>query len=176
MSDPSSLIDTFLRTAENDDPAQANAIKALDDAGREQLAGVLGRFDLRDRDALSRKEQVTAGTVLARLRKIETPSLELFNKVLDYLDLNANAKLEAHEVKLTMEVLDAFAGIESDNRVYSERELELLLAVLRNTDQNNSGRLDSDERMKLRTRLEDPRRFWAQEQMDNPLVKELLAR
>ncbi len=176
MSDPASLIDSFLRTAANDDPAQAHAIQALDDAGREQLAGVLGRFDLRDHDALSRKEQVTAGTVLARLRKIETPSLVLFNKGLDYLDLNANSKLEANEVRLTIEVLDAFAGIDSDNRVYSEHELELLLAVLRHLDQSNTGRLEKDERMKLRSRLEDPEKFWNEEKANNPLVKDLLAR
>ncbi len=133
MSDPASLIDSFLRTAANDDPAQAHAIQALDDAGREQLAGVLGRFD-------------------------------------------ASSKLEANEVRLTIEVLDAFAGIDSDNRVYSEHELELLLAVLRHLDQSNTGRLEKDERMKLRSRLEDPEKFWNEEKANNPLVKDLLAR
>jgi len=176
MSDSSALIESLLRTVANDEPAMARAIESLDAQGRRELEGVIARFDVRDREELSRKEQVTATGMLKRIRKIETPTLELYNKVLDYLDLNASSKLEPAELELAVEVLDAFTGIASDNEVYSEYELELLLAVLRNLDASNTGRLERDERARLRVRLEEPRVFWKDEQYSNPLVREILER
>jgi len=169
------LIESFLVSLRNDDPHKAHQLEALDEEGKRQLAGILGRFDLRDQDALNPRELLKASRVLNKLQRPgDSGALVAMNKVLDYLDLNANAKLEDAEVELVLETLDAFAGIESDNATLSEHELELLYAVLRHLDSNDSHRLESDQRAKLRDRLREPRNFWEEEKRSNPRVRALL--
>ena len=49
-----------------------------------------------------------------------------------------------------------------------------ILFGTRNLDANDSRKLESDQRMKLRERLRDPRHFWETEKVNNPLLKPLL--
>ena len=169
-------LDAYLSHAKDELPKVASAAAQLDDEGRRLLAGVVGRFDLRSNQSLNAKERLMVGRVLARIRKIDTEALTALNKVLDYIDLNANAQIEPAELELGIELMEKFSSIESDDDTMSARELEMLYAVLRNLDANDSRKLEGDQRMKLRTRLEDPRKFWEEEKMNNPLLAPLLGK
>ena len=175
MSDALTVtLDAYLSHAADEQPRVASAAAQLDDEGRRLLAGMVGRFDLRSNQSLNPKERLMVSRVLTRVRKIDTESLTALNKVLDYIDLNANAQIEPAELELGVELMEAFSSIESDDATMSARELEMLYAVLRNLDANDSRKLESDQRMKLRDRLRDPAKFWAEEKAQNPLLAELL--
>lgn len=167
---------SYLSHAKEEMPKVASAAEQLDDEGRRLLAGVVGRFDLRDNRSLNEKERLMVARVFGRIRKVDHDTLLALNKVLDYIDLNANANIEAAELELGVELMEAFSGVESDDNTMSGRELEMLYAVLRNLDANDSRKLESDQRMKLRSRLQDPTKFWAEEKQNNPLLAPLLKR
>ena len=168
------ILDHYLEHAKEELPKVVDFATKLDDAGRLELAGVVGRFDMRSNKQLSPKERLFAGRVLARLEKIDVESLTALNRVLDYVDLNANAQLEEAEVELAVELMEAFATADSDNGTLSTRELDMLYAVLRNLDKNNSRKLEGDQRMKLREQLREPKRFLEMEKQNNPILRELL--
>ena len=168
------VLQAYLTHAKEEMPKVASAAEQLDDEGRRLLAGVVGRFDLRNNRSLNEKERLMVARVLGRIRKIDGETLLALNKVLDYVDLNANANIEPAELELGVELMEAFSSIESDDDTMSGRELEMLYAVLRNLDANDSRKLESDQRMKLRNRLREPEKFWAEEKQNNPLLKPLL--
>ncbi|MEM1029809.1 MAG: hypothetical protein AAF928_03275 [Myxococcota bacterium] len=168
------IVERFLADTSTEDPKLAGALTALDDTGRKQLAGVLGRFDAGANGTLGATERLHARRVLGRLRRPDVEVLTEANKVLDYLDLNADAKLDRNEIDLTLEVMEMFSRIEGGEDTMSAHELRLLFAVLRHLDADDSGRLERDERAKLRSSLTNPDAFWADQQANNPRVKALL--
>jgi hypothetical protein len=161
------VADFLLRAAEEDDRL-ARALNKLDAEGQTNLAGVLGRFAPGGRGALGTEERMLTYRVLTRLKQADTQSLVLINRILDYLDLNANAVLEADEIEICLKILEAFARAESDNETLSRRELKMLYAALRHLDDNHSHVLDGDARYKLLDALDDPRRFIERQAKDNP--------
>lgn len=172
-----SLLDTFLDRLQTEAPTLAKHLDPLSDDARRALAGVVGRFDRQGSGHLGENERRDAVRLLVLLRKPnEAQSLTWLNKVLDYLDFNANAVIESSEFEEMMGILDDFRRADSDNLSLSHVELELLYAVLRHRDADDSHALERDERRKLRADLERFDTFWADEQRDNPLVKEILSR
>src|SRR5690606_34270878 len=155
-------------------PQIAEFIDTLDNHGRREMGGILGRFDLNGNGKLDAQQRLFASRVLDRLHRPTTSSLELTNKILDYLDLNANAVLEEKELDLAVEILEIFAGAESDNATLSERELGMLYAVLRHIDSDDNHQLDPGERRELREALNDPKGFIETQKANNPLLSEFL--
>ncbi|MEM9695479.1 MAG: hypothetical protein AAGA56_23240, partial [Myxococcota bacterium] len=150
MSDDD-IVSKFLDHTKEEDGKLAGALGRLDEAGRTQLAGLLGRFDSGKNGTLGAGERLHARRVLLKLRHPDhTDVLVETNRVLDYLDLNADATLSADELSLTIEVLEQFAQIESANDTLTLRELQLLYAVLRHLDADDSRRLEKNERVRLR--------------------------
>jgi hypothetical protein len=162
------LVTSFLEQAEEEDERLSSKLSKLDDEGRTNLAGVLGRFNAKGHKTLGTEERMLAYRVLTRLKYADTQSLVITNRILDYLDLNANAVLEADEMDICLKILEAFAKAESDNETLSRRELKMLYAALRYLDDNNSHVLDGDARYKLLDALDDPRRFIERQAQDNP--------
>jgi hypothetical protein len=140
------LVATFLAETRTEDPPLHKTISQLDDEGIRSLAGILGRFDERGDGQLDPAGRLQARRVVGRLRKPKASSLALMNRVLDYLDLNENGTLEDKELRLATDLFEAFQTAESDNDTLSDRELELLYAVLRGLDQDHDGRLSRKER------------------------------
>ena len=171
-----SLVDTFLAETSEEDPSLHGYLTKLDEEGRRLLAGVLGRFDQKGRGELDPSQRLLARRVLTRLRRPTRDILALTNRVLDYLDLNRNALLEESELELTIEIMELFSKIETANNTLSERELQMLYAVLRHIDTNDNGVIDSHEKERLRQGLDDPAAFLAEQQARNPELAKLLAR
>ena len=69
--------------------------------------------------------------------------------MLDYLDLNGNGLLDGQEARLASQVVGTFRTAESLGDSLSDREVELLYAVLRGLDRDHDGRLSRDERLRL---------------------------
>ena len=171
---PRELVETFLVETDEEHARLSRELRALDEEGRRNLGGVLGRFDQKGRGILDPRERLLARRVLGRLRRPSTPTLALLNRVLDYLDLNANAILEDGEVELCVEILEVFSRADTDDGRLSDRELRMLYAVLRHLDANHNGRLDADERKRLRECLRHPADFLDEQRRTNPRLKELL--
>lgn len=172
---PAELVPAFLAETDEEHGKLARELRALDHEGQRNLAGVLGRFDHRGRGALDARERLLARRVLGRLRRPSTPTLALLNRVLDYLDLNANAVLDEAELELCVEVLEVFSQADSKDDRLSDRELKMLYAVLRHLDANDNGRLDADERRRLSEALRHPLDFLDEEKRTNPRLREVLA-
>jgi len=172
-----SLLDTLVTRLQSEAPTLAGHLTDLSADARRELEGVVGRFDRDDSGHLGEAQRRDVVRLLVLLRKPdEAESLKWLNKVLDYLDVNANAKLEPNEYAEVMGILDDFRRADSDNLSLSHVELELLYAVLRHRDQDDSHQLERDERRSLRADLERFETFWENEQQSNPLVKEILDR
>lgn len=171
----SDIVEHFIDATREEDQGLASALGSLDDAGKKQLAGVLHRFDQGKNGNLGASERLFARRVLLKLHRPDTEVLTQTNQILDYLDLNADATLDKNEIALAVEVLEMFCKVDSDNDTLNLRELELLYAVLRNLDADDSQKLERPERDKLRAALENPKAFWEREKESNPRVKELLA-
>ena len=172
-----SLLDTLMVRLQPEAPTLARNLADLDDDARRELEGVVGRFDRDDSGHLGEGQRRDLVRLLVLLRKPgEAESLQWLNKVLDYLDVNANAKLEPNEYAEVMGILDDFRRSDSNNLSLSHVELELLYAVLRHRDADNSHLLERDERRSLRADLERFEKWWEEEKEQNPLVKEILGR
>jgi hypothetical protein len=171
----SPLISKFLEQTRDEDPRLFRPLEALDHDGQVALGGVLGRFARAAGAELTPQERLLARRVLGRLHRITSEALTLTNKILDYLDLNANATIEADELELCVEVMELFARAESDNDTLPERELRMLYAVLRHIDADSSGRFEKHERQALRRGLSEPRLFLEEQRATNPLLKEVMA-
>jgi hypothetical protein len=172
----STLVEKFLEACREEDPALAKSVGALDEHGRVELGGVLGRFERGGRGELSAQERLFARRVLGKLRHVDVDSLSQTNKVLDYLDLNANASIDEEELSICSEIFELFAHADSDNDTLSEKELDMLYAVLRHIDADDSKRFERHERQALRDGLRDPRMFLEKQKQENPLLRAILAR
>lgn len=164
------LVDNFLIATEEEDPSLHADLVALDDDGRRNLAGVLGRFDRSGKARLDATGRLLAARILTRLKTPTTEALATANKILDYIDLDANAQLDESEMELCVEILELFSSAESDNNTLSERELGMLYAVLRHLDDNDNHKLDAGERRELRKGLDEPEVFMAEQKRTNPLL------
>jgi hypothetical protein len=151
------LVASFLEETQVEDPRLFKALSTLDDEGTRNLAGVLGRFDAQGVGVLEAEERLKARRILVRLRRPSTSSLALLNRVLDYLDLNGNGLLDGREVRLTDQVIETFQTTESKNDSLSDRELELLYAVLRGLDRDHDGRLSRAEQLRLQEMVAERR-------------------
>jgi len=169
------LVEAFRAQTREEDPGLAKYLDDLDAAGQQELGGVLGRFDQHGRGELEPGQRLLARRILGRLHRPGTASLEITNRILDYLDLNRNALIEENELELGVEVFELFARADSDNDTLSELELKMLYAVLRHIDTNDNGALDANERDRLRQGLDNAEAFLAQQKATTPLLKELLA-
>lgn len=147
------LVDSFLTSTREEDPRLFKMLSTLDDEGKRNLAGVLGRFDREEVRALDPERRLWARRVLLRLRRPTTATLALLNRILDYVDVNSNTLLEPSEVRFFLEVSRAFEEVESPNETLSPRELGMLHAFLRAADRDHDGRLSPEERRHLRERL-----------------------
>lgn len=170
------LVNSFLAETVEEEPKLHRALSGLDDEGRRNLAGVLGRLDEHNVGHLDAEKRLLARRILGRLRRPSTASLALLNRVLDYLDLNDNAILEPKEVQLCVEIFEIFGSAESVNASLSDRELEMLYAVLRDLDRDDDGRLSHDERRKLREALERPGEFLAVQRATNARLRAVVER
>ena len=144
-----SLVTSFLEGTRVEDPRLFKALSALDDEGRRNLAGVLGRFDEKGLGDLEAEERLKARRIVGRLHRPSTSSLALLNRVLDYLDLNGNGLLDGQEVRLASQVIETFQSAESRSDSLSHKDLELLYAVVRGLDGDHDGRLSRPERLRL---------------------------
>ena len=169
------LLDTLLPRLRDEAPSLAARLDHLDAEATAQLEGVLGRFDAHDSGHLgqgARRDLIRLLVLLAD--PADATSLTWLNRALDYLDLNHNAKLEPAEYAEIMDIFDDFRRTDSDNLSLSAIELELLYAVLRHRDVDDSHRLERDERRALRAALARFDDFWATEVEENPRVREVL--
>lgn len=171
----SNLVHSFLDHTRQEDARLASNLEKLGPDGDALLAGVLGRFDRDGSGSLGARERLDARRVLNFVRLHSTETLAELNKILDYLDLNANAKLEISEVELTLEIFDHFSKIDSENTTLSLKELRMLYAVLRHLDADDSHSLELEERRKLRHSLERPAAFIEEQKKTNPLLQAILA-
>jgi len=169
-----SLVEDFLEQTREESPALAKYLDDLDIVGKNELGGVLGRFDFQKRGKLDASQRLMARRILGRLHRPTKDSLTLTNQILDYLDLNHNAVLEEDEVSFAIEIFEMFAKADSDNDTVSEFELAMLYAVLRNLDKHDTHVLEAAERRQLHDALEAPRAFLERQKRVNPLLVELL--
>lgn len=167
------LVDNFLASATEEEPRIVKYLAELDDAGRRNLAGVLGRFVNGNSKDMKPEERLPAYRILGRIRKPTGAALVLVNQILDYLDFNTNAHMDADELETTLKIFELFAHAESDNETLSERELQMLYAVLRHLDADDSHKLEKHERDELAKGLSHPEQFLAEQLATNPLLKEI---
>ncbi|KAA0254405.1 hypothetical protein FBQ97_10650 [Acidobacteria bacterium ACD] len=154
------LVDAFLTHTDEEDPKLARELRKLDAEGRNNLGGILGRFDERRTAALDATERLLARRVLLRLRRPTTQSFVLTNKILDYLDLNADSLLSEKEVALCVEIFERCSALGAAKGTLSERELKRVYSILRHLDADDDHALNARERAVLRQALEDPAKFF----------------
>lgn len=156
MSSSLHLIDPFLTATREEEPPLAESLEHLDDRGKRQLAGVLGRFGGAARHELHASDRLLARRLLKPLRHRDADSLETLNKVLDYLDLDANGRLDEAELDRCAEAIEHFARLSPPDHQMSRAELETLRRVLRALDANDDHRLDAKERQAFFESVRDP--------------------
>ena len=170
------LVEDYMVYMEEEDPHLFKALGRLDKIGQRELAGILGRFDRKNKGKLDAHQRLLTGRVLSRLRKPTTETLSLTNKILDYLDLNTDSLIDEQELDLCIEIFELFAHADSDNDTLSEIELEMLYAVLRHIDTNDNRLLDPIERKILRKELNNPQAFLSNQRSSNPLLRDVLSK
>ncbi|WP_157069165.1 hypothetical protein [Sandaracinus amylolyticus] len=168
---PLQLVAPFLEATKDEAPALAEQIAALDDRGQRQLAGVLGRFGGGARHELHAGDRVLARRLLAPLRHVDADALETLNKILDYLDLDANGRLDEDEMTRCAEAIEHFARLVPPAHQVSRAELETLRRVLRALDANDDHRLDAKERDAFFEGVRDPEALVARLEADGRLTR-----
>src|SRR5690606_9251398 len=101
-------------------------------------------------------DRLLARRLLKPLRHRDNDALETLNKVLDYLDLDANGRLDESELDRCAEALEHFAQLAPPDHQLSRAELETLRRVLRALDANDDHRLDAKEREVFFESVRDP--------------------
>lgn len=168
------IVDNFIEQTREEDPMLAKAIEDLDNMGRRNLGGILGRFDQAGNGILDARERLLARRILGRLRKPTSEMLSIVNKILDYLDLNSDALLDPSEAELCVRIMEKFSSVESRNETLSDLELRMLYAVLRYLDKNNNHVLDVEERLRLDKALDNLTGFMQMQKIENPYLQEVL--
>lgn len=168
------LLDAFLSETESEDEKLYKQLAKIRDEAGGELAEVLGRFNRSGGEALDAGERELARRVLKLLYRPNPKGLGLLSSILGYLDVNANAVLEHTESVLAIEVLELFCKADSANDTLSNKELEVLQAVLMHLDTDGNGVIDPSERTALRDELWEPEAFLEKQKAENPLVREVL--
>lgn len=166
------LVGAFLEETESEDAKLAGQLARL--ATEPALAEVLGRFDSKRAGALDSGDRELARRVLNLLHRPSARGLELIAGILGYLDVKGDKALTYNDLVLAIEVLELFCKADSVNETLSNKELEVLEAVLMHLDTDGNGVIARDERTRLRDQLWDPEAFLAEQKQSNPLVRELL--
>lgn len=149
----------FLAATFEEDASLAAALSSLDEPASRALSGVLGRLVGPHAHELEPRARLSARRLLGPLRRHDAESLGLLNKVLDYLDLDLNGRLDEEEIELAARTLEAFAALTPPALQLSLPELRTLASALRSLDANDDHRLDVGERARLTESLSDLRRL-----------------
>ncbi|HTM20002.1 MAG TPA: hypothetical protein VL172_05830 [Kofleriaceae bacterium] len=166
------LVDDFLEHTAAEDAKLHKALAKLGDA-RAPLGKVLERFDYDHTGVLDERQRELARRVLRKVHRPSAKGFDLLVGALDYLDVNTNQRLEHSELTMAIEILEMFSKAESVNDTLSQRELEMLHAVLRRLA-GGPGPLDEAGRTRLRDSLWDPDAFLAEEKQRNPELEKLM--
>jgi len=170
----SQLVQNFLAQTQEEAPALFKKLGDLDLDAKNQLGGILGRFDLKKKGELDARQRLLVRRIITRLHKPTEECFILTNKILDYLDLNLDAVIDEKELALGVEILELFATAESDNDTLSLFELEMLYSVLRHLDKDSSGHLEQFEKDVLQQGLKNPSAFLVSQKQTNLLLMKLL--
>lgn len=174
MTTNTELVADFLKCSAEEDQKLARSLEKLGAGPRQSLGEVLSRFDRKRQGALDENERVLARRVLTLIHRPSGKILKMLCEVLDFLDVNENKILEAGELALAVDILEAFCKAGSINSTLSTKEMEVLLVVLKQLDLSKKGVLDQNARRTLRDSLWDPDAFLAEQAEKNPDLKKLL--
>ncbi len=174
MSTGSESASSFASAIEGTHEKLAKALGRLGDDASEAFSDVVSRFDRKRAGALDDEERGLAVRVLSLLHRPSPRGLELLASILGYFDSDKQRALDYQEAALATEVLELFCKADSENDTLSNKELEVLHAVLEGLDVNGDGVVDAGERRSLRDDLWDPPAFLAKQKAENPRVREVL--
>jgi hypothetical protein len=166
------IVTAFLARAREEDAKLARALERLDDDAHPALAGVLRCFDPRGAGQVDADERALARRVLGKLHRPSRRGLEQLAEVLGCLA--GGAALGRAELALAVEILELFCKADSVNDTLSQKELDMLLAVLEQVDADGNGVLSDEERARLRDQLWDADGFLAEQKEKNPKLRKLL--
>lgn len=167
-------VQDFVAWAETHEAPLARAVGRLEDGPPlDDLARLLERFDREGDGRLTDHQAWLAARLLRLLHRLSHDGFLLTAQALDYLDLNANSRIDFDEVAMAVEVFEMFCKADSVNDTLSVKELRMLIAVLRHSDGDQDGKLDADERSRLRDALWTPDEFLAEQRATNPYLAEL---
>jgi len=167
-------VSAFLADLDGEDAKLAKALGRLGDDATVHLEAVVARFDRAHSGKLDEGDRELARQILHLLHRPSPRGLELLASILAFLDCDTDRVLDHQELNLATEVLELFCKADSANDTLSNKELEVLQAVLMHLDKDGNGVLDEAERRALRDELWDPAAFLEGQKRDNPLVRELL--
>ncbi len=158
----------FLEATREEDPALASSLSSDDANVARELGGVLGRLAGPNAHELSPRARLAARRILGPLRRRDAESLTLLNKALDYLDLDANGRLDEKEIDLAARCIEAFASLSAPGLSLSMPELRTLYGLLRAIDANDDHHLDAGELAELDAGLRDLRAFIERARLAKP--------
>jgi len=166
------IVTRFLAATRGEDAKLAKGLDRLEDEAHPALAAVLDCFD-GDRDgALDEEERGLARRVLGKLHRPSVRGLEQLGAVL--VRLGGGQALGRPEMALAVEILELFCRADSVNDTLSQKELDMLLAVLEHIDTDGNGLLSPEERARLRDQLWDADAFLAEQKESNPKLRKLI--
>lgn len=166
------IVTRFLAATGTEDAKLAKGLERLGDDGDSALAAVLGCFDARAAGELDEEERGLARRVLGKLHRPSVRGLEQLASVLTCL--GGGTTLGRQEQTLAVEILELFCRADSVNDTLSQKELDMLLAVLEQVDEDGNGTLSAEERARLRDQLWDADAFLAEQKEKNPKLRKLL--
>ena len=166
------IVTAFLAAIRGEDARLSKALERLDDDAHPALAGVLRCFDTRGTGQVEAGERELARRVLGKLHRPSPRGLEQLARVLACLA--GGAALGGSQLALAVEILELFCKADSVNDTLSQKELDMLLAVLEEVDADGNGVLSDEERARLRDQLWDADGFLAEQKKTNPRLQKLL--
>lgn len=165
------MAENFIQYTRKDDPGLAKSLEPITADGRRELGGIVGRFTGGPAGVSDPGVRLRVRKLIGRLHKPDIDMLITLNRVLDYMDLNADGRLDENEMELCLQLFDRFSGIVSDNHTLSAVELDLLYAAVRFADRNRNGRLEEAERKQLLAEIQGGRSFMRRQLGANPEFK-----
>lgn len=166
------IVTQFLAATRAEDAKLAKGLERLDDESHAALAAVLGCFDTRAAGELDDEERGLARRVLGKLHRPSVRGLEQLASALRIL--GGGQVLGRQELTLAVEILELFCRADSVNDTLSQKELDMLLAVLEQIDADGNGVLSAEERARLRDQMWDADGFLAEQKQTNPKLRKLL--
>ncbi len=166
------IVTRFLAATRAEDAKLAKGLDRLEGDAHAALSALLDCFD-GDRDgALDEEERGLARRVLDKLHRPSLRGLEQLGAAL--IRLGGGQAPGRQELALAVEILELFCRADSVNDTLSQKELDMLLAVLEQVDSDGNGVLSADERARLRDQLWDADAFLAEQKQSNPKLRKLL--